>query len=172
MSSAQDTSWIFFTPGKASAACRRTRGHLSIEGQKQLSWALDTPWKPSWPLENSSHQVTENTTVAQLKESGVGLPAVASCPPPPAHTKPSIFTHTTRLLCPWDFPGKKTGGGCYLLLQGIFPIQESNPHLLHLFHCRQILYALSYWRSSSHTHCVAQIYSGPHCWEAARQVLW
>ena len=26
-----------------------------------------------------------------------------------------------RLLCPWDFPGKNTGVGCYFLLQGIFP---------------------------------------------------
>ena len=26
----------------------------------------------------------------------------------------------TRLLCPWDFPGKNTGVGCRFLLQGIF----------------------------------------------------
>ena len=25
---------------------------------------------------------------------------------------------TTRLLCPWDFPGKNTGVGCHFLLQG------------------------------------------------------
>ena len=24
----------------------------------------------------------------------------------------------TRLLCPWDFPGKNTGVGCHCLLQG------------------------------------------------------
>ena len=34
----------------------------------------------------------------------------------------------TRLLCPW---GKNTGVGCHFLLQGIFLIQGSNPHLLH-----------------------------------------
>ena len=27
----------------------------------------------------------------------------------------------TRLLCPWNFPGKNTGVGCHFLLQGIFP---------------------------------------------------
>ena len=27
----------------------------------------------------------------------------------------------TRLLCPWDSPGKNTGVGCHFLLQGIFP---------------------------------------------------
>ena len=26
----------------------------------------------------------------------------------------------TRLLCPWDFPGKNTGVGCHILLQGSF----------------------------------------------------
>ena len=47
----------------------------------------------------------------------------------------------TRLLCPWDSPGKNTGVGCQALLQGIFPIQGSNPGLLH---CRQILYHLNH----------------------------
>ena len=42
-----------------------------------------------------------------------------------------------RLLCPWHSPGGNTGVGCHFLLQGIFPTQGSNPHLLH---CRWILY--------------------------------
>ena len=37
---------------------------------------------------------------------------------------------TTRLLCPWDFPGKNTGVGSHFLLQGIFLTQESNTRLL------------------------------------------
>ena len=40
----------------------------------------------------------------------------------------------TTFLCPWDSPGKKTGVGCHFLLQGIFPIQGPNPHLLCLLH--------------------------------------
>ena len=35
-----------------------------------------------------------------------------------------------RFLCPWNFPGKNTGVGCHFLLQGIFPDQGSNSHLL------------------------------------------
>ena len=36
-----------------------------------------------------------------------------------------------RLLCPWDSPGKNTGVGCHVLLQGIFLTQESTePALL------------------------------------------
>ena len=40
-----------------------------------------------------------------------------------------------------DSPGRNTGVGCYVLLQGSFPTQESNPGLLH---CKQILYHLSH----------------------------
>ena len=40
----------------------------------------------------------------------------------------------TRLLCPWDSPGKNTGVGCHSLLQRIFPTQGSNPHVLSLVH--------------------------------------
>ena len=37
----------------------------------------------------------------------------------------------TRLLRPWDSPGKNTGVGCHLLLQGIFPTQGLNLGLPH-----------------------------------------
>ena len=39
-------------------------------------------------------------------------------------------TPWTIALCPWDYPGKNTGVGCCLLLQGILAIQGSNPHLV------------------------------------------
>ena len=47
----------------------------------------------------------------------------------------------SRLLHPWDFPGKSTGVGCHFLLQGIFPTQGSNPGLPY---CRQTLYRLNH----------------------------
>ena len=47
----------------------------------------------------------------------------------------------SRLLHPWDFPGKNTGVGCHFLLLGIFPTQELNPGLPH---CRHTLYLLSH----------------------------
>ena len=49
-----------------------------------------------------------------------------SCP-----TLCNLRLQPSRLLCPWDFPGKNTGVGCYFPLQGIFWIQESNPCFLH-----------------------------------------
>ena len=43
----------------------------------------------------------------------------------------------TRLLRPWDFPGKNTEVGFHFLLQEIFLTQGLNPGLQH---CRQTLY--------------------------------
>ena len=46
------------------------------------------------------------------------------------------WTVATRLLCPWDCPGKNTGVDCHFLFQGIFLTQGSKlnlPHLLRLF---------------------------------------
>ena len=34
---------------------------------------------------------------------------------------------STRLLCPWNSPGRNTGVGCHFILQRIFPTQASNP---------------------------------------------
>ena len=47
----------------------------------------------------------------------------------------------TKLLRPWDFPGKSTGVGCHFLLQGLLLTQGSNPGFPH---CRQMLYPLSH----------------------------
>ena len=49
----------------------------------------------------------------------------------------SLWPHRlqpTRLLCPWDFPGKNTGVGCHFLLPGTFPTQGPNLRLLCLLH--------------------------------------
>ena len=40
----------------------------------------------------------------------------------------------TRVLCPWDSPGKNTVVGCHFFLHGIFPTLGSNVHLLCLLH--------------------------------------
>ena len=61
-----------------------------------------------------------------------------------------------------DSPGKSTGMGCHVLLQGIFPTQGSNPGLPH---CRWILYYLSHQRSPRILEWVAEAFfriSTPH----------
>ena len=60
----------------------------------------------------------------------------------------------TRLLCPWDSPGKNTGVGCHSLLQGIFPTQGSNPSLLNW---KRILYHLTH--QGSPPACIVDILS-------------
>ena len=56
----------------------------------------------------------------------------------------------SRLLCPWDFPGKNTGVGCHFLLQGILLTHGSNLRFLNwradfllLSHQRSLLFALT-----------------------------
>ena len=56
---------------------------------------------------------------------------------------------------------KNTGVGSLSLLQGIFPIQESNPGLLH---CRQILYQLSLKGSPRILQWVAYPFSRGSSW--------
>ena len=48
----------------------------------------------------------------------------------------------TRLLCPWDSPGKNTGLGCHSLLQGIFLTRGLNCGLLYRLSHEGSLYIL------------------------------
>ena len=76
----------------------------------------------------------------------------------------------TRLLCPWNSPGKNAGVGSHSFLQGIFPTQGWN---LGLLHCRHILYRLSHeespWtRDQTLVPCIGRLIL-IHC--ATREVL-
>ena len=80
--------------------------------------------QPSHPLLSPSPPAP-NPTLIDIKNRCTCFLITKSC---------LILYNTTdsiSLLCPWDFPGKNFGMGCHLLLQGIFPIQGSNPHLGH-----------------------------------------
>ena len=52
-------------------------------------------------------------------------------------------TVATRLLCPWDFPGKNSGVGSYFLLQ---------KWKMNLLHCRLILYSWATRKAHSLQH--------------------
>ena len=62
---------------------------------------------------------------------------------------PRTIAHQAPLC---DFPGKSTAVGCHVLLQGIFPTQGLNAHLLHLLH----------WQI--HHHCAP--------WKPRHSALW
>ena len=79
----------------------------------------------------------------------------------------SLWLHglePTRLLRPWDFPGKNTGVGCHFLIQEIFPTQGLN---LGLLHCRPTLYCLSHQGSPPYTqrnhNSKRHLHSNVHC---------
>ena len=77
---------------------------------------------------------TTKTNTKQLKvkvKMSVALLCLTLC---------NSWTVPTRLLCPWDFPGKNSEMCCHSLLQAIFSSQGLN---LDLLHCKQILYHLS-----------------------------
>ena len=65
----------------------------------------------------------------------------------------SLWPHrlAPQTPCPWDFRGKNTGWGCHFLLQGIFPTQGSNQHLLRLLHWQANSYLLSHRKRFSFT---------------------
>ena len=54
-----------------------------------------------------------------------------------------------RLLCPWDYPGRKIEVGCHFLLSWIFQIWGSNPGLLWLllWHMKSLQSCLTLWNS-------------------------
>ena len=52
-----------------------------------------------------------------------------SCP-----TVSTLWTVAHQTPLSMEFSSRNTGVGSHFLLQGIFPIQGSNPRLLHLLH--------------------------------------
>ena len=50
----------------------------------------------------------------------------------------------TRLLCPWDVPGKNTSVNCHFLLQVVSLTQGLNPRLLGLLHWQAGPYTVLY----------------------------
>ena len=61
----------------------------------------------------------------------------------------------------WDFPGKNPGVGCHFFLQGIFPTQGLNLHLLHW----QIVYQCTVWESLRNLYIYADTYNHAHTYE-------
>ena len=70
--------------------------------------------------------ITEN---ARLHEAQAGIKIEVSQSFPTICNQWAVAC--TKLLCPWNSPGKNTGVGCQFLLQGIFTTQGSSPSPLH-----------------------------------------
>ena len=114
-------------------------------GEENIWPETPSPWRSSWRLGHSSAALAVSACqcwwvlshylgfchVSSWLESLMVLTSIVC-----------MYSHVwllwphglepARFLCPWNFPGKNTRVGCSFLLQGIFPIQGSNPHLSHL----------------------------------------
>ena len=110
---------------------RRFPGHLP--GEPLLSCPQHCHQLPTSPASHLSR--TEFALRSQFRRDSPRrlsfLQIVFSCSVVSDSLRPHALLGPSRLLCPWDFPGKNTGVGCHFLLQGIFPLYGLNPHLLH-----------------------------------------
>ena len=99
-------------------------------------------WKGKWKLANGSYFLQGKIRAPKHGTQGcLGLDAWVL----------SHLSHVRLFETLWTLPGssvrgilqefsKNTGVDCHALLQGIFPTQRRNSHLLQLLHCKQILY--------------------------------
>ena len=116
----------------------------------ETAWS---PWTPPLPHPPKSSQVGNMVLLFQpLLSPASALHCYYLCLSSASSHLPRNHLHScgpqaSRLLCPWNFPGKNTGAGCHFLLQGFFPTQGSNPRLLHLLHCRQIVNHWAIWEA-------------------------
>ena len=126
---------------------------FSVHGILQariLEWVA-TPYSRGCSLRGSNLRLLHCREIS-LPLSHLGSPKLMVVVVIVAKLCPSLaapWSVATRLLCPWDFPGKNTGAGCHFLLQEIFLTQGLNPGVLH---CRQTLYHGSLQGSSNLAH--------------------
>ena len=63
----------------------------------------------------------------------------------------------TRLLCPWNFPGKNTGVGCHFLLWGSSrPVDRTHVSCVSCIG-RQILYHCTTWEAFTTWRCILKV---------------
>ena len=132
--------WLFVTPWTVTRQASLSMGSLqartlewvsmpSSRGSSQprdqtqvshIAGEFFTPWvtREAHFICSSVYMLTPRTCMhAKSLQSCLTLCDLMDCKP-------------TRLLCPWDSPGKNTRVGCYALLQEILPTQESNSKML------------------------------------------
>ena len=128
---------------------RQLVGCCSVARRHQLS-ALECPrglWWGCWDA-GSTGRGDIHVCRAVRSHSVMSISNPMDCSPPGSSV-------------PGASPGKNTGEGCHVLLQGIFPTQGSNPGLPH---CRQILYHLTYQGSPRILEWVAYPFSKGSSW--------
>ena len=86
----------------------------------------------SGEIQNNTSSLKNKLTISQNGKHRVTV-CICVC----SVASNSLQTHkleSTRLLCPWNFPGKNTGVGCHFLLHRLFLTRGLNLSLLHPLH--------------------------------------
>ena len=109
-----------------SSLSHRANSHWLSIFHGALSFVPPSPYWPPPAVSVSLFSTCASPLKALVAQSGLTLR--------PQGLEP------TRILCPWNSPGKNTGAGCHSLLKGLFPTQGLS---LGPLPCRQILYRLS-----------------------------
>ena len=115
--------------------------HHTPEQQHLIEGSLHT-WCPNFCyfcLGNTSWILTEGQEVCV--PGLLGLLSISQSESEVAQSYLTLWDLMDYSLPSMDVPGKNTGVGCHILLQGIFPTQGLN---LGLPHCRWMLYPLSH----------------------------
>ena len=114
------------------------------------SWKGQLCWEP-WPLSLRAKLPAPDCKATSLS------PHRGS-----KHRKSCQFLQT-------DFPGKNIGASCHFLLQGIFPLQGSNEHLLCLLHWQLDSFPLAPPGKSppGGSHSQLRGYQADSCWGMA-----
>ena len=98
------------------AMCHNS-GQWHVSGEDEFS--LSGAWLSSSSLERRLDVQGESTIQWVLGDGYTGLYVLSYFSHVWLFETP--WTVASRLLCPWDSPGKNTGVGCHFLLQEIFP---------------------------------------------------
>ena len=109
-----------------------TSNQSSVQTSHLLLWQYHIPLVfllPQWPSFWNSLAGSFSSTWLHLWTVCMCAKSLQLCP-----TLFDTMDCTAWLLCPWDSPGRNTEVSCHFFLQGIFPTQGLNPHLLCLLH--------------------------------------
>ena len=142
--------WVAFPFSRGSSQPRDQTWVSCIAGGFFTNWAIretQSNMQPNLRLScywRGTHRRCRQ--VPWILETEILVPVWQLTPSHPAHSLDRMkltsvcsvmsdssipWTSPARLLCPWNFPGKKTVAVCHFLLHRIFPTQGSNPHHLH-----------------------------------------
>ena len=131
-----DLQWHLYRPRNAKD-CQQT-----IRSERKQGRILLQLSEGAWSCWHLSFDLLASKTVKKIhfrcfrSQEYMNAKLLQSCP---TLCNP-LWTVVNQAPLSMGFSRQEYWVSCHVLLQGIFPIQGSNLHLLWLLHCRQILY--------------------------------